>query len=172
MAHKNKFHCNPKDSFYGYDPKDVIHVPGDRGGRGLPGVKGDKGDRGQRGLRGETGPEGGLVEAIAGDTIHGRRVVRSLDGFLYHPNIDDDSQALQVLGISEEAASSGAVVPVRTSGRMQNGSWNWDPGYIYCGADGVLTQSIPPTGWLQRVARVINSTTISVDIDTPFIRTP
>jgi hypothetical protein len=171
MAHKSKFHCR-EDSFYGYDPKDVIHVPGDRGSPGRQGEPGKKGDRGRPGIQGPPGPAGGVTEVQAGDVIHGRRVIRMANGEAFHPNINDDSQALQVLGISLEAASSGSPFPVRTSGPMTDPGWDWEPGYVYCGNDGVLTQSIPPTGWLQRVARVISPTTINVDIDTPFIRTP
>ena len=149
-------------------------MPGDPGKRGEPGksIKGDKGDPGQKGDKGDPGIEGGALIVTAGDTIHGRRVVRMFNGLAFHPDISDNSQVLQVLGISEEAAANGDLFPVRTSGRMVNSSWGWNPGYVYCGVDGVLTQSVPPTGWLQRVARVIDPTTINVDIDTPFIRTP
>ena len=163
-----------KNRIYGYDPKDVIRI-GDEGRRGSPGKSGPPGKPGNKGDKGDTGPPGPdltLITVVAGSTIHGRRVVRMLNGQAHHPDILNDNQVTHVLGISVEAATMGHPFLVRVSGPLSDNSWNWVDGYVYCDQNGVLTQSIPPVGWLQRVARVINPTTIQVDLDTPFIRTP
>lgn len=165
-------HC--KDTIYGYNPKDVIRI-GDKGRPGRPGKPGDPGRPGNKGDKGDTGPPGpdvSLIEAVAGTAIHGRRVIRMFNGQAHHPDILNNNQATHVVGISMEAVAIGHPFMVRSSGSMTNSSWNWVDGFVYCGQNGVLTQSPGSLGWLQRVARVINPTTIFVDLDTPFIRTP
>ena len=171
MAKPPKF-CRDGDSFYGYDPVDVVRV-GQEGRAGVKGTPGAVGPRGPKGDQGEQGPPGSdlsVMDVQAGETIHGRRVIRMVDGLAYHPDLLNNEHALQVLGIALAASVTGASFPVRTSGPVYDAGWNWDPGYVYCSTDGVLTQSPPSTGWLQRVGRVINPTTFNVDIDTPFIR--
>ncbi|MEO5499011.1 MAG: hypothetical protein ABIR46_00760 [Candidatus Saccharimonadales bacterium] len=157
-----------EDSFYGYNPDDVIRVGGPAGKStpGTPGVKGDKGDQGLPGI------DGGMVVVTAGSVIHGRRVVRVSDGLAFHPDILNNQHASEILGISMQAGSLYEVLPIRVNGPVSDSSWFWVPGYVFCGADGVLTQTPGSTGWLQRVGRVINATTISIDIDTPLIRIP
>lgn len=46
--------CRPEQSFYGYDPVDVVRV----GSEGKPGTKGVKGDRGEKGEKGDSGDGG------------------------------------------------------------------------------------------------------------------
>lgn len=172
MASGPKKFCRDEPTFYGYRPEDVIRVGGDKGRpgqQGKPGltVKGDKGDKGDAG---PPGSDLSVMDVQAGETIHGRRVIRMVDGLAYHPDQQNNEHVLQILGIALAASVAGASFPVRTSGPMYDAGWNWDPGYVYCGMDGVLTQSPPSTGWLQRVGRVINPTMFNVDIDTPFIR--
>lgn len=169
--------CKPircKDSIYGYSPEDVIRVgePGRPGNKGNPGDKGEKGDKGDQGDQGPPGPDISLIEVTAGDTIHARRVVRMFDGLGFHPNVNNNNHVRQLIGIAIQAAVDGYPFLVRAEGPLQYSSWNWSPGYVFCGNDGVLTQDIPPTGWIQRVARVITPTLIIVDLDSPLIRTP
>jgi hypothetical protein len=126
------------------------------------------------GRRGPAGPAGGAegatFTATAGATIHGRRVVRIADGAIFHPDTSVPAHGDQVIGISTQAGASGADVVVRTGGQMTDSGWAWDPGYVYCGPDGTLTQAPASTGWLMEVARVVNPTTISVDIEPPTHR--
>ncbi len=159
------------ESIYGYNPEDVIRI-GEPGRPGRSGPQGPPGRKGDPGSQGPPGPDVGLVVVTAGEIIHGRRVVRMEEGFAFHPDLLENTHAQQVFGIATEAASAAGQFPVRVAGPMHSSSWSWLPGYVFCGTDGVLTQNPPPTGWLQRVARVIDSTNIIVDIDTPFIRTP
>lgn len=162
--------CDSDDYFYGYRPQDVIRI-GEPGKQGKPGPSG-KGVKGDKGDRGPPGSDGGIVVVTAGSVIHGRRVIRIENGFAHAPDLLNNSHASQVLGISIQAAMEGNPFSVCVSGPMNYSSWSWNPGYIYCNSDGVLTQDPPATGWLQRVARVISPNNIIVDIDTPFIRTP
>ena len=123
---------------------------------------------GVQGAPGET--EGATFIAVAGTTIHGHRAVRIDDDVIFHPDLATPSHAAAVVGIATQSGSLGAQILVRRGGQMTEGSWNWAPGFVWCGADGVLTQSPGATGWLLTVGRVVNPTTIDVDIDTPFLR--
>lgn len=106
--------------------------------------------------------------ATAGGTIHGGRVVRSDNGLIYAVDNTDDTHAAQVVGVALNAATSGNPVTVRAVGYMEDGTWTWANGVIYCGAAGQLTQTAPVTGWFLEVARVVNSTKIFIDL-TPVI---
>ncbi len=131
-------------------------------------ARGLRGEMGLQGLPGET--EGATFLVPAGATIHGHRVVRAEGGSLYHPDPATAAHADQVIGIALQAGSAPAPVLVRAHGQITEASWSWAEGPIWCGADGQLTQTPPPTGWLLQVARVVSPTTITVDIDTPFFR--
>lgn len=113
----------------------------------------------------------GSLKLDSGAVIHARRAVRAENGQILHPDTSDNTHAYQVVGVATTAAAvSGQDVIVRTHGTIEEATWTWTPGYIYCDDDGVLTQTIPATGWLLRVARAISPTVIDVDIDTPYIR--
>jgi hypothetical protein len=114
--------------------------------------------------------EGATFTAPAGSTVFGHRAVRLVDGAVFHPDTRDSAHAPAVCGIAQQSSAPGSPVLVRTAGTMTEPSWAWAPGYVWCGADGVLTQTPEPTGWLLAVGRAINPTTLVVDIDTPVMR--
>lgn len=72
-----------------------------------------------------------------------------------------------VLGITIDA---GTTVQAQYDGMMTDAGWTWVQGLIWCGANGVLTQTPPVTGALVQVARAITATTILVNIENPIIR--
>jgi len=100
--------------------------------------------------------------------IHGLRAVRATAGALYHPLLADPDHAEQVIGIALQAGTG--VLQVQVSGLLTESSWAWQPGLVYCGDGGVLTQSPPVTGWLLAVGRAIAADTIEIDIDTAVYR--
>ncbi|HHA2629099.1 TPA: hypothetical protein ACOEOK_000535 [Stenotrophomonas maltophilia] len=61
-------------------------------------------------------------------------------------------------------------VTVRLAGTVEEGSWTWHDGAVWCGADGALTQSPGDTGWLLCVGRALNATTLMIDFDSPIAR--
>lgn len=126
------------------------------------------------GLRGPPGPPGqtdGLAwDAPAGETLHGRRIVRAVGGALFAPSLAVVAHAEQCIGLVTQAGSAGALLRVRTAGRYTDPAWSWSPGAIYCGDEGVLTQTPPAVGWVLKVATAVDATTIDIDIDNPFYR--
>lgn len=126
------------------------------------------GGQGVQGPPGET--EGAVFNGTAGETIFGARAVRVVDDIILRPALAQAAHATQVLGIALQSGNSGATIQVRTGGLMSESFWNWAPGLIYCGDDGVLTQTPPATGWVLPIARVKNPTTIEIDVDQPVMR--
>lgn len=110
------------------------------------------------------------VTLVAGETIHGRRVVMVENGEVFHPDVDVDDDGVKVLGIALNSAVLGDDVQVRTDGILVEPTWTWVPGPVFCGDDGVLTQSPASTGWLMVVGRAVDTTMIDVDIATAFFR--
>lgn len=110
-----------------------------------------------------------LVRPCVG-AVHGHRAVMIADGAFRHPDLAQAAHADAVIGIAEQSGAAGDEIAARMRGLIRESSWSWSPGSIWCGADGVLTQAPPPTGWLLVVGRAVDATTIDVDIDTPFHR--
>lgn len=106
----------------------------------------------------------------AGETIFGERAVRIENGLLYHPDPSDPTHATQVIGISTQSGSAGTDINVAIFGDVTEGSWTWASGFVYVSTGGVLTQSPSSSGWLLSIGRATSSTTIGVDVDTPFMR--
>lgn len=91
----------------------------------------------------------------------------------FYPDITVANQADRVFGITTTAGLATEDVVVQTSGPITDASWSWNPGIVWCGANGVLTQTLPTAGadyWILPVARAVNAQTIIVDIGTPIHR--
>jgi len=131
-------------------------------------------ERGMPGPSGPPGPPGSLespiFRAVAGETIHGGRAVRIVDGVAYRPRISEAAHAAEVGGIAVQAGVEGEAVQVRALGSISDPAWSWTPGFIYCGDDGVLTQSPASAGWLLPVARSRDAHTLDVAIGFPVMR--
>lgn len=127
--------------------------------------------RGAQGPAGPAGRDGTSPEATypIGQPIHGHRVVRLDNGKAYHPDTAVLEHALACIGIALQSANSGDV-PVRLAGTVEEGSWTWREGAVWCGPDGTLTQSPGATGWLLCVGRALNPTTLMIDFDSPIAR--
>lgn len=123
------------------------------------------------GVQGPPGASGsGDVTAIASTPLSALRVVKVVAGVAAYASADDVADAALITGITVTAASSGAAITVRTDGELRDNAWTWAPGPIYCGANGVMTQTVPTAGFIGEVARATSATTIVVDIQTPTIR--
>lgn len=130
------------------------------------------GSQGPPGAQGKPGPAGGTsLTLAAGETIFGLRAVQAQGGTVYNADTSDTDLIFgSVAGIALQSVVLGEEVEVQVAGELTEPSWNWAPGYVYCGPDGSLTQSTGGTGWLLIVGRVVDPTTIIVDIGQLFIR--
>lgn len=135
-----------------------VVVAGFPGPRGVPGPKGDPGGT-------------GVLARPIGAVVQGLRIVRSLAGVIYPVDLADESHAGQVIGLALQSVTViGTDVNVQLAGPVTDSSWAWAPGFIYCGADGALTQDPPADGWLLQVGRVIAADTIDLDLSEPIFR--
>lgn len=114
------------------------------------------------GLQGPPGLSGAEFSVIAAMPLGGQRAVTGAGVYADQATIDG------LLGITLEAATTGAAVRVRGAGTIDEPSWSWTPNVpIYVGASGVLTQT-PPAGIVRRVAFALSATRIVVDIFPPI----
>jgi hypothetical protein len=121
---------------------------------------------------GPPGPSGqvGDLTLLAYTNIGGGRVVRSLgDGYVNYVGSDEPQYASSVVGVTMGAAVTGATIRIQFSGELSDSGWNWVPGPIYCGLNGILTQSLPTTGFLLTLGTAISNTTILINIKQPLI---
>lgn len=112
------------------------------------------------------------ITATAGSVIQSRRVVRADSaGLIWPVDTSIDAHASQIVGVSVSSASvAGQAVIVQRFGIATEGLWAWQPGEVFSGPSGELTQSPSATGWLAQVARVLSATSIDIDIEPAIIR--
>lgn len=110
------------------------------------------------------------VVLLAGATIHGDRAVIVENDVISHPDTSNPAHASAVIGIAEQSGSIGAFIRVRKRGQMQIAGASFEPGFVWCGASGVLTQNPVGIGWLLPVGRALDATTIDVSVEPPILR--
>lgn len=122
------------------------------------------------GLPGPPGPASDVVDAVCEVALGGQRVVRFVPGGkINYASSDRPDDGNQILGITTGAGSAGALIQVRIGGYMDEPSWNWELGQVYCGLNGVLTQTPPDTGFMCRVGRATKPTQIIVGVEEAII---
>ena len=116
---------------------------------------------GQRGVKGEQG-DTSLLTAIAGVNLGGHRaVVFDGDGTVIYADQSIAAHAERVLGVTTGAASIGTEATIQTGGELTEPSWAWAlDAPIYLSTNGLLTQVIPTTGFIQQIAIPLSATSI------------
>lgn len=101
----------------------------------------------------------------AGVSISAYRVLSlNLDGkAIYYNQLSPNYNV--VLGLSLTAAAADADVWVGRSGQLTDAAWTWTPNSpVWCGVDGVLTQTAPSEGWLVQVGDALTATKLLLHI--------
>lgn len=112
------------------------------------------------------------VSLIAGINISIHKVVQPVgDGTVIYADNRQIPQVGRTLGISYISALAGDVVPIVTSGEINEPTWNWNPGEVYLGIDGGLTQTPPTSKILQVVGVAMTPTRLCVGVQLPIILT-
>lgn len=123
------------------------------------------------GMQGPPGAtEGATFLATAVTPISALRALKVVGGVASYADAGTAADAPLINAISITAASGGDQVLCRTAGEIVEPLWNWAPGPVFCGADGVLTQAAPTAGFLCIVGRSHAPTKLTVEIQTPIIR--
>jgi hypothetical protein len=96
-------------------------------------------------FKGERGPPGGTkVDAFAGASIGGHRVVILEGGSASYATNENLQHGMKVLGLTENAAEPGGTLSVVRSGRLSEASWDFDVTKpVFLGVNGLLTQTAP-----------------------------
>lgn len=114
------------------------------GGPGPAGVAGAAGADGPAGAAGPPGPAGGsVITRNAAGAVSGHRAVIAVSGGCSHASADRPEDARLILGVSKNAASSGAAVDIQVSEEITESSWSWSTGPVFLGLNGLLVQPAP-----------------------------
>lgn len=113
-----------------------------------------------------TGGESAIRQA--GETISALRVVYELNGKVYVLDPMDDVHISALLGVTVTAAQIGGTTIVQRQGTLDEAGWTWTPGgLVFLGADGVLTQTAPTTGWEVVIGTAASDTRLNLAIQDP-----
>lgn len=78
-----------------------------------------------------------------------------------------------VIGISANAATTSNSVKVYVAGLLSDNSWNWIINrQVFLGANGILTQTPPISGYLVSVGTAVSTKAFNIVINNPILLTP
>ena len=106
-----------------------------------------------------------FITLQAGEDLGGNRTVvfNALGEAIYADNTIN-THAERIIGITTHSALQGEDVLIQCSGVMREPSWNWDiDSVLYQSTSGLLTQTIPVTGFIQQIANSLSPTEIYWD---------
>lgn len=109
---------------------------------------------GLQGIQGPPGQPGAEVyEREASGNIGGHRVVVSNgDGTVSYADATNLDHIGRVFGLTVTAANNGEMLDIKRNGPVDFNGWNWDTDLpVYLGTTGLLTQTVPTTGFSQIV---------------------
>lgn len=123
--------------------------------------------------RGPQGPPGQAIDAIdrtADVALSGHRVVRGTSpGGADYCDSATPAHAAAFLGLTQGAASSGAAVTIQRTGIIVEPSWSWAPWLcVFVGANGVLTQSAPSSGFSLVLGVAMSATSLLIRPQPPI----
>lgn len=81
------------------------------------------------------------------------------------------SHAGKVVGLITQGAVTNGTVQIIPLGVVMDSQWTWDPTKpdLYLGTEGRLTQTLPTSGFINRVGTVCTSTIVLIKVETPII---
>jgi hypothetical protein len=124
----------------------------------------------QQGHQGIPGPAGGQLNAAAGATLNGHRVLAwDATGRLIHASADNLDHLLAIAGLTEASAVEGDQIPIKASGPIEFSGWSWSRGPVLLGLNGQLVQSIVPGALFVQPIGLGDGTRLFIDIQTPYV---
>lgn len=115
--------------------------------------------------------QGVTTKGAAFTAITALRVLRRTSAGLAHASATVRDHATAVVGVALATAAASAQASYRSSGLMQDAAFNFAPGPVFLGADGLLTQVYPakPSAlFILQVGLALSKTELLVGIDRPI----
>lgn len=107
------------------------------------------------------------ISMVAAAALSGHRAVAANSQSLAVYASSDTPSVLAVTGITASASEPGAQVLVQYAGEMVEPSWNWQPGPVWLGLNGLLTQAPPTSGALLQIGTALGATRLLIEIGAP-----
>lgn len=128
------------------------------------------GEKGEQGEKGEPGVPGGVVvEYPAGHVMSGHRIVVLENGEAVYADRTVAAHANKILGMTTGAVIEHEIATIQTGGELTEPSWAWTLDIpVWLGTNGLLTQTVPTTGFSLIVGFPITATKIFIDIREPI----
>lgn len=127
------------------------------------------GEQGPAGRPGEPGPAGGAaVQRLAGETLSALRVVYEFDGQVFALDYRDAEHIDLLLGVTLSAAQAGEPLNIQRLGEIDDDNWNWQPGRVWLGATGSLTQTPPTDGYDVLIGAAVSSGRLLLNLQDPL----
>lgn len=125
------------------------------------------GVQGQQGIQGPIGKAGGSeITYIAPIYLGGNRVVTSE---IIYADSSDILTVGKVIGITKTSAISFAPITIQVIGEL-NGFFGLIPNLpVYLSTLGNITQTLPLSGYIQKIGIATSSTTILINISEPIV---
>jgi hypothetical protein len=105
---------------------------------------------------------------VAGEMLGGHRVVAmNSQGRAVHANHANPGHAGQICGVTLASALTGESVAVRSFGVVEDSNWQWNLANglpLFLSTNGLLTQTVPASGFSCRVGYLVSPTQIFIDI--------
>ncbi len=107
---------------------------------------------------------------ICGENIGGNRAIIVTDNKFYYASQSNLNHVNKVIGITTQSGIINSSIIVQSSGEMIEPSWNWDIDKpVYLGNNGLLTQTIPSTGFLLEMGIPNSNISLIIRIKIPII---
>lgn len=124
---------------------------------------------GEQGPPGPPGPAGGAsVQRLAGSELSALRAVYELNGQVFALDYRDTEHIDLLLGVTLTAADQGHPVNVQRLGAIDDDDWSWQPGRVWLGADGALTQNPPTDGFDVLIGAAVASGRLLLNLQDPL----
>lgn len=117
------------------------------------------------GMQGQQGESGGTIQLIAGINLGGNRVVTGNSTYADNTELSTIGRAI---GVTQGAAVAGDPVGVVLLGELDGffGLTVNEP--VYLSVSGTTTQTLPTSGYIQRIGVAISTTKILLNLSDPI----
>lgn len=127
------------------------------------------GEQGPPGRQGAPGPAGGSsVERVAGEILSALHAVYEWNGQVFTLDYRDAAHIGLLSGITLTAAQLGSPINVQGLGPLEASGWSWQPGPVWLGAAGALTQTPPADGFDVLIGAAVSATRLLINLQPPI----